>query len=140
MVTIATRDRHRWFALHPKLADQATSLVVDLAQQRQAGLYAWCLMPDHVHLLLQDEDLVEFVRCFKGKLVPAARAIKSTRRLWQRSFHDHALRTDEALIQAAVYVWENPVRAGLVAEAQLYPWNGSSVWPSWRDGLREGQL
>jgi len=55
-------------------------------------------MPDHVHFLLQGKGIVDFIRQFKGKLTPQARAVEPGRKLWQRSFFDHALRKEESLI------------------------------------------
>jgi REP-associated tyrosine transposase len=89
-------------------------------------------MPDHVHLLLQDKDVVEFVRSFKGKMTAMALAREPEQRLWQRSFYDHALRTEETLEAVALYLWGNPVRAGLVEDPRTYRWSGSEVWPEWR--------
>ncbi len=47
------------------------------------------------------------------------------RPFWQRSFYDHALRTDEDLVHTARYVLANPVRAGLVHDFRDYPLCGS---------------
>ena len=78
------------------------------------------------------QGIVDFVQQFKGKMTPPARAIESGRKLWQRSFYDHALRKEESLNDVARYIWENPVRAGIVATAVDYAWSGSEVWPDWR--------
>ena len=138
LITIGTADRHPWFGLHPKLTERATKILIELARARETSLYAWSFMSDHVHLLIQDDDVVEFVRLFKGTVVPEARSIESVRGLWQRSFHDHALRKDEDLRETAVYVWSNAVEAQLAKEAWHYPWAGSLVWPDWRELLRDG--
>jgi hypothetical protein len=38
------------------------------------------------------------------------------------------LRSDEDVVVVARYIFGNPVRAGLVAEASQYPFSGSFVW------------
>ena len=43
---------------------------------------------------------------------------------WQEGFYDHALRDEEALIGWMSYMYRNPVRAGLVDEAFLWPFRG----------------
>ena len=44
--------------------------------------------------------------------------------IWQKSFHDHALRADEDLRMVARYIVANPLRAGLVEQINDYPfWN-----------------
>ena len=75
---------------------------------------------------------MDFVRLFKGKMIPHARAVHGGRRLWQRSFFDHALRKEEALQEVASYIWENPVRKGIVDQPAKYRWSGSFTWPEWR--------
>jgi len=71
---------------------------------------------------------VEFIRLFKGRVTPRARKTEPGRKLWQRSFYDHALRKEESVYQVTMYIWENPVRAGLVEEPYEYKWSGSDVW------------
>jgi len=45
-------------------------------------------------------------------------------RIWQRGFHDHALRREEDLASAARYIVANPLRAGLCGKIGDYPyWN-----------------
>jgi REP element-mobilizing transposase RayT len=95
-------------------------------------------MPDHIRLLLQDRDVVDFVRLLKGKLAPLARRLEPDRARWQRSFYDHALRREETLSDVARYIWHNLVRAGLVMRAREYPWSGSLVWPDWTTMLEGG--
>jgi putative transposase len=131
-ITIATHERHPWFRLYPELADGLIQLLCDMAGERETLLFAWCVMPDHLHLLLQDENIVDFVRLLKGKPAPAARRLDKGRTLWQRSFYDHVLRKDESLGDVARYIWHNPVRAGMVEHASAYPWSGSIVWANWR--------
>ncbi len=69
-VTVSTEGRHAWFDRHTDLAESLISVLTETAQARRANLYAWCVMPDHLHLLLRDEDLVEFIRLVKGWLRP----------------------------------------------------------------------
>jgi hypothetical protein len=43
-------------------------------------------------------------------------------RVWQDESFDHVLRGDESLRKKALYILENPVRAGLVRSAREYRW------------------
>ncbi|MBV6667797.1 transposase [Xanthomonas euvesicatoria pv. alangii] len=96
-----------------------------------ARLLAWVLMPDHVHWLLQlgsDTALSDAVSRMKACSARAANAQRQSRApVWSRSYHDHALRTDDDLPAAARYIIANPRRAGLVTRAGDYPfWD--AVW------------
>jgi putative transposase len=131
-VTISTHNRQKWFLDFPDLAKDASNIFVKIARERSSSIYAWCIMPDHVHLLVGDDNIVSFVRTFKGRLVPKARALSPIRKLWQRSFYDHILRKAESVIDVAGYIFENPVRSGLVVKPYEYPFVGSEAWPKWR--------
>ena len=84
-------------------------------------------MPDHLHLLLQGNgpgaSLPKFVRDFKQ---PSAHAFRPRHGvpLWQRSYYDHVLRKDEDILSAARYIFENPVRKGMIEEFTAYPFSG----------------
>jgi REP element-mobilizing transposase RayT len=131
-VTVATRRRYPWFQIHRHLSDSAIDVLKEMQGERNTLIYAWCFMPDHVHLLLRDKDLIDFMRRFKGRMVPLARSTDPQRRLWQRSFHDHGLRREESLEGVARYIWDNPLRKGLTADPAAYPGSGSLVWPEWK--------
>jgi len=71
--TLCTHDRYRWFERYPELTRQAVATLLELSKDRGAVVYAWSVLPDHLHLLVQDDDLVQFVRLFKGRMTPLAR-------------------------------------------------------------------
>jgi putative transposase len=132
-VTIGTQKRHPWFRRHLELSALFVEILNRTADERETKLFAWCIMPDHVHLLTQDPDIVELVRLLKGRMTPHARRYDLSRRLWQRSFYDHGLRKEESIERVAQYIFENPVRSGLTNVAVDYPWSGSNVWPNWSE-------
>jgi len=90
----------------------------------------YCLMPDHVHLLVLNlrGSLMDFMRLLKGRTAQGLRKSVSGA-VWQRSFHDHLSRRTEDIAETLRYLLENPVRAGLVSEWPRYPWCGSLQWP-----------
>ena len=136
-ISVRTQHRHPWFGLYPGLTNSAAQILRETAFGRGTKIYAWCIMPDHVHMLLQDKELLDFVRLFKGRLTPKARAYEQCRPLWQRSFYDHALRREENLEKVARYIWWNPVRARLTDHPLHYKWSGSEVWPDWDEYFGE---
>ncbi len=91
---------------------------------------AWVLMPDHLHWLfrLKHTYLSEAVRRVKGR---SAYAINCRRnhhsKVWQKGFHDHAVRKNDDIKAIARYIIANPLRAGLVDNLGDYPfWD--AVW------------
>ena len=82
-------------------------------------------MPDHLHWLMalgEGATLPVVVRAVK-----AVTAKRLGGALWQRGYHDHALRREEDLLEVARYVVANPVRAGLVTRVGDYP-HWDAVW------------
>ena len=130
-ITIGTDKRYRWFSHHRVLGDELVNILNRTAAERHTLLFAWCVMPDHVHLLALDRDIVDLVRLLKGRATPLARHIEPQRRLWKRSFYDHGLRHEESVERVAQYIFENPVRKNLARAPPDYPWSGSNVWPDW---------
>ena len=85
-------------------------------------------MPDHLHLelagLSPESDLISLLRDFKGGSTARIRTVGQTH-LWQRSFYDHILREGERERGVAWYIFNNPVRKGLVADSRDWPHTGS---------------
>ena len=90
-----------------------------------SNTWAFVVMPDHLHWLvgLGETDLSQLVRRIKSCSAIAINRLtgQEGRRLWQKGFHDHALRKEEDLKNVARYVIANPVRAGLVESVRNYP-------------------
>jgi putative transposase len=92
--------------------------------------HAWVLMPDHLHWLveLRDVDLSAGVQAFKSRSARSLNiACGRSGRVWQPGFYDHRLRGAHDLQRQARCIIENPVRAGLAACVEGYPY----LWCSW---------
>jgi REP element-mobilizing transposase RayT len=123
---------HRW-----SLPDVAKDLALESclrANGRKYSLYAAVVMPDHVHLLcmaLMDDNgsisIPEITRTIKSESAHRInKVLGRSGRVWQDESFDHILRGDESLRKKALYILENPVRAGLVRSPREYRW-------LWRD-------
>ena len=93
-------------------------------------IVAYCFMPDHVHLLVVgvavDADARRFVTLAK-QYSGYAHSRRFGAPLWQRFAYERVLRSADAIHEAARYILNNPVRAGLVRRAEGYPYSGSST-------------
>jgi putative transposase len=92
------------------------------------SLAAYCLMPDHLHILVHGltptSDLFHFLKTFKIKS-GREYANKSRKILWQRRYFEHVLRPQESVEDVAWYIWLNPVRRGLVSTPDEFAYSGS---------------
>jgi putative transposase len=93
----------------------------------RARTFAFVVMPDHVHWLMQlaaDGNLSSVVKQFKGMTAREVNRYRGAEgAVWQAAFHDRAIRKEEDLPDVARYVVRNPVRAGLVRSVGAY-----SLW------------
>ncbi len=101
-------------------------LLAVAAERAQTEIWAYCLMPNHVHIVLVPSDEYGLSRTF-GDLhrrytgyVNARQ--RQTGHLWQGRFGSVAM-DEEHLYHALRYVSLNPVRAGLVAKAEDWRWS-----------------
>jgi len=89
-------------------------------------LYGYCLMPDHLHVLLSPAEsrisVGTWLRQFKSFTTRQHQLRTGNAELWQRSAHDHVCRTEETAEHVLTYIVNNPVRAGLVQRWQDWPW------------------
>ncbi len=128
-VTFCCSDRHPTFRQH-----SACRGFIEILRHESArhgfSVHAYCLMPDHAHILVQglqaDSDLLHFVKSLKQKSAFQFKRRTGTQ-LWQRFFYDHILRPSESPDGVAWYIWLNPVRAGICANPEDYPFSGSLV-------------
>jgi putative transposase len=130
-LTFCTGSRQRHFVAHEPV-DLVLEQIVRAAAVAGFAIIAYCFMPDHLHLLIEaqaeDSDGREFInraKQFSGYYFKQ----KTATPLWQRYGFEHVLRSDEATLGVARYILENPVRAGLVARVEDYPFAGSMVYP-----------
>jgi len=125
VVTACSKDRM------PLLVGEAAELVVgaltDQACRFGISVCGYCVMPDHIHLVITQElpeaEFMKFMRHFKSE---AARRINAAglcagKFRWQRTYWDKFVEGDGSLAAAVQYVLENPVRRGLCERADDWP-------------------
>ena len=114
------------------VSDRATYLA--LLQQNLAftetRALAWCLMANHIHLVLvpgHEDSLEVLLRRVHGRHAQMvnARRLRSGH-LWQNRFFSCALSTSH-LRRVLAYVERNPVRAGVVAQPEQYQWSSAAI-------------
>ena len=115
-----------WLA-YPPVAEQVVR-TVNAAQDERGlcALHAFVVMPNHVHLLLTPwKPLCEVTKWIKG--VSARRANELLGRtgtpLWQDESFDHWARNQAQFERIREYIWNNPVKAGLVDQRGAWPYS-----------------
>lgn len=114
-------------------------------------LYAACVMPDHVHLLLEPgikeqhpetgdpvfhslKDLMHSIKSFSSKEI-----IKGgwpDNHVWEKESFDRLIRSEKELQETYLYIAANPREGGAASQAKDYPW----IWPAGDGALRDAEL
>ncbi len=140
MVTFSTRDRDI-------LSEAERAIILDsILHSRELGqihLYAACVMPDHVHLLIEpqvksyDPDsnpifytFTEILQPIKSvtshKILKERRSVlqnENIKNLWEKESFDRLIRSESDLIEKYDYILANPVADKLVTQARDYAWS-----------------
>ena len=102
------------------------NLLAEASAKAQTEVWAYCLMPNHVHVILTPSDPDGLRRTFADVHRRYSRMINArqgwTGHLWQGRFGSVVMDEDQ-LLNAARYVSLNPVRARLVSKAENWRWS-----------------
>ena len=110
-------------------------LLADLREMRRTydiTLYAYTLMSNHIHLLLQAPKLGALGRPLRLFMTETAKAFHRARgrrgHFWERRYHACLVEDDLYTLAALRYLDRNPVRAGLVVDPATYPWSSCAAY------------
>jgi putative transposase len=107
--------------------------LIGLACERVSmRVLAYCVMPNHFHLLLwpySDGDLGRWMQWLLTAHVRRYhRHYRSSGHIWQGRFKAFPIEQDEHLLTVLRYIERNPLRAGLVEHAEDWPWSSLQEW------------
>jgi putative transposase len=118
-ITAVTLNRRRRFQV-----DSTARLFIDTLQHYRAQgsykLFAFVVMPDHIHLLLQTDNLSKSMKDIKGGFT---RHFKT--KIWQRGFTDHLILNREQFDSRRDYIHQNPVDEHLSETPGSYPYSSA---------------
>ncbi|MFL9814573.1 transposase [Stutzerimonas sp. VN223-3] len=123
VLTCVTLNRTALFTDWPA----ASSLAWEIHQIGQSDAIeslAWVVMPNHLHWLVQlrTGSLGQLMQRLKSRSAIATNRLNGGQgAIWQKGYHDRAIRNEEDLRNVARYIVANPLRAGLVKRIGDYP-------------------
>lgn len=99
------------------------------------NLHAWCLMPNHVHVLVamhEVSSLSSILHTWKSYSAKRANALLGRSEVfWAPEYFDRFIRNEEHYENAVHYIQSNPVKAGLCRDPA--DWRFSSCWRGYAD-------
>jgi len=132
-------QRARWAAMLDAgggeclLRDARAATIVETALLHFDGvrydLRAWCVMPNHVHVLVRTcagHPLADVLRAWKSfSALHINRTLGRSGKVWWRNYFDRFIRNEAHLAAVMRYIHHNPVAAGLVAAPEDWPFSSA---------------
>jgi putative transposase len=107
--------------------DAFVRLLGEASDRVAMRIAAWCVMPNHFHLVLwppSDDGLSRWMQWLMTAHVRRHHRRHATSgHLWQGRFKAFPIQRDDHLLTVVRYVERNPVRAGLVSRAEDWRWS-----------------
>jgi putative transposase len=131
--TVALQDRGSRL-LCDEIATLRRAVAATMAE-RPFSIDAWVVLPDHLHCIWTlpagDHDFSTRWRLIKARFSRgqpcgerrASHLMRQERGLWQRRFWEHHIRDETDMAGHVRYCWQNPVKHGLVADAEDWPYS-----------------
>ena len=100
--------------------------IADLKERCSFDLYGYCLMSNHIHLLIRPRK-ISISRIVQSLLVSHTqryhRFHRSSGHVWQGRFKSPVIQDDEHLLTVLRYIEANPLRAEMVQRVEEYSWS-----------------
>jgi putative transposase len=125
-ITACTANRSHWWE-DPELAAICRDEIEAL--HSNYPVIGYCVMPDHVHVLLCNAGSTPatIMNGFKGRTSRKVRARQLGLEVWQKGYWDHIVRRSEGLYRVLQYIFLNPVRAKWIEDWWNYEWLGAPL-------------
>jgi putative transposase len=111
--------------------DKYLSFLSKYSEEKEAPILAYCLMPNHVHLLVRPSDDEGLAKMMQGVTLCYSKYFNGengrTGRLWECRYHSTVIDADNYLWTVSKYIEENPVRAGIVKKPEDYPYSSAKA-------------
>jgi REP element-mobilizing transposase RayT/mRNA-degrading endonuclease RelE of RelBE toxin-antitoxin system len=92
-------------------------------------LLAWCIMPNHIHVLISLFDgqfLSRLIHSWKSFTAHQVNnTLKRSGRFWMPDYFDRYIRSERHFLATVRYIHENPVKANLVKSAEEWRWSSA---------------
>ncbi len=105
------------------------SFLAKYSEEKDAAILSYCLMPNHVHLLVIPSTEKTLAKMMQGVTLCYTQHLNRengrTGRLWECRYHSTIVDEDRYLWTVSRYIENNPVRAGMVKKPEDYPYSSA---------------
>jgi len=104
--------------------DTFLELLEETRARHEARIYAYVLMPEHVHLLINEPPEIPLAQFLKSLKQITSRRLKGDRKqFWLDRYFDANVHGEDARSEVIRYIHRNPVKRGLVCAPEQYRWS-----------------
>ena len=116
---------HRLPLLEAAGARETVEAVLEARRARhQARVYAYVLMPEHIHLLINEPPRILLAQFLKAVKQMTSRKLRGEReKFWQDRYYDGNVRGEKERSEVIRYIHRNPVKRKLVEKPEDWPWS-----------------
>jgi putative transposase len=129
--------RRRPYLTKPSARTVFVETINEIRARHGFHLFGYVVMPEHVHLLIDEAGALnpsKVIQVVKQKVSSSlGKGIEIP--FWQRRFYDFNTWSSGKIKEKLVYMHENPIRRGLVAHPQDWPWSSWSYYAFREEGL-----
>jgi putative transposase len=123
-------NRERVFA-NPIDYEKYLSFLSKYSEEKETAVLAYCLMPNHIHLLVRPPGEDTLAKMMQGITLCYSKYFNRengrTGRLWECRYHSTVVDGDTYLWTVSKYIENNPVRAGIVKKPEDYPYSSAKA-------------
>ena len=126
--TLVTFQRRKYFDTPHKL-DLLHSKIRQVQRSKPFDLLAYCLLPDHIHLLIElpEEDCNFSIRMREIKRLTTLwmkrETLGNVDPIWQDKYWEHTIRDEKDLQTHFDYIHYNPIKHGLTETYDSWEWS-----------------
>ncbi len=151
-VTFSCQHRLPLFS-NPRIALVFVDAMVAVRRRFRMRLFAWVVMPEHIHMLVRPSDGDELGPALRSMKMSVSKRViarwvdmnatildriddgRGRPRFWQKGGgFDRVVRSNEEFCREVHYVHRNPAERGLVDRPQDWKWSSVRWWMGMRDG------
>lgn len=130
IISAACYDHAPVIGKSPARMTACEATLLELCAQYATALYAWCLLPNHYHLLLRTDRLKELrheIGAFHGRssFHWNGEDERRGRKVWHNCF-DREIKSHRHFWASVNYIHHNPVHHGYVEKWQDWPWSSAA--------------
>lgn len=119
-------DRRKLFRYRQDY-DYFLKVIKNYLLEFQIDIFHYCLMPNHIHLLIKLQEAKELSKFMQAILQVYAsyfrKKYNSVGFVFQNRYKSHPIDKDSYLLECGRYIERNPLRAGIAEDLLSYPWS-----------------